>query len=158
MAIVVCSGLCVLVFGWVFSTTKLAQWQWDLLHWNYASHALLFALPTGVVVVDPARKCHYALKLAAGKRVSYCAILVAAPLLVLPIVGHLLTAPLRVSKVAIGYPLSTLVYQLVFVAVAEELFFRGFFQGELNRAFDKPFKIGNTRFGFGLLTVPRFLE
>lgn len=43
------------------------------------------------------------------------------------------------------------VYVLLFVALLEELFFRGYVQGRLNDAFERPYSLFNTSFGPGLI-------
>jgi len=45
---------------------------------------------------------------------------------------------------------STLVFATVFTGFGEELLFRGFYQGELNRVFPRRFTFGQTRFGWSL--------
>jgi membrane protease YdiL (CAAX protease family) len=50
-----------------------------------------------------------------------------------------------------GLLLSTLIWQFAFSGFGEEFYWRGYFQGRLNQAFDKPFSIFGVRFGIGLI-------
>ena len=48
--------------------------------------------------------------------------------------------------------LARVIHVLVFVALLEEFFFRGYIQGRLNDAFERPYSLFQTRFGPGLFT------
>ncbi|HUT53832.1 MAG TPA: CPBP family intramembrane glutamic endopeptidase [bacterium] len=47
--------------------------------------------------------------------------------------------------------LDTVVFTVVFCGVGEEVLFRGYIQGRLNRALGRPFKIAGVGFGWGLI-------
>jgi membrane protease YdiL (CAAX protease family) len=50
----------------------------------------------------------------------------------------------------IGWGL-TVVFMVVFCGVGEEVFFRGYMQGRINRAWGRPFRIRGVSFGWGLI-------
>lgn len=153
ISIVVGSGVFLLCFNWFFAGSHLADQQQSLLHWNYANHCLLFLIPLIFLRFDSERKRCYAILPAPSLRTVGYSLLISLPLLTFPFVGHLITGPFVLSKMAINHPISTAVFQFFFVAVGEELFFRGFWQGELNRTFGRRWKIGRTRFGWGVVAV-----
>ena len=74
------------------------------------------------------------------------ALLVGAPILADGLFADL-TQIETVARRGMG---NTLLFQLVFVGYAEELPFRGFFQGEFNRLFGQPYSWRGTPFGAGL--------
>jgi len=50
----------------------------------------------------------------------------------------------------IGWGL-TIVFTMIFCGVGEEVFFRGYIQGRINRAWGRPFRIRGVSFGWGLI-------
>jgi membrane protease YdiL (CAAX protease family) len=58
---------------------------------------------------------------------------------------------LRLVNADVGYIVSTLVFQIIFSGCGEELYFRGMYQGEVDRVCGKTFRIGGTHFGFGAI-------
>lgn len=153
VATVVGSGIFLLILGWCISLTPLARWQANHLAWNYLNHLFFFLIPAVLVLWDYSRKPYFALQTVADALVIRSSILVALPLLIVPLVGHIMESPLEISRTAKTHPFSTAVFQLIFVAIGEEVFFRGFWQGEINRSFGKPFNLGVTSFGWGLVGV-----
>jgi membrane protease YdiL (CAAX protease family) len=70
---------------------------------------------------------------------------------VLPLIIETVWGELKLVKNSLRYVISTVVFQILFSGFGEELLFRGFFQGELNRVFAKKFAFGRTRFGWGMV-------
>lgn len=147
------SGIFLLYFNWLLEGSQLGKYQSTLLHWNYAHHFVLILIPLFFLGFDSKRKRCYAVLPTGSLQIVRYSFLISLPLITFPFVGHLLTAPFVLSNTAANHPISTAVFQFFFVAVGEEIFFRGFWQGELNRAFGRPWSIGQTRFGWGVVAV-----
>ena len=152
-AIVLGSGVGLLVCNWLLQGTQIGQFQRENLHWNFSNHILFFLIPIFALKLATGRRRAYAISLKLTRQAILCSGLLVVTLLVFPLVGHLLESPLALRTHVARHFISTLVFQLIFVAVGEELFFRGFWQGELNLAFRKPWRLGATRFGWGVLAV-----
>ena len=75
----------------------------------------------------------YAISLGVTRQAILCSGLLAIPLIVFPLVGHLLESPLTLKPHVARQLISTVIFQPIFVAVGEELFFRGFRQGAQSR-------------------------
>jgi len=137
--------------SWWLSTTALNRWQSDHLGWNYSYHILFLLLPFFAVMLDRSRAALYGISLERWRSelrvgLPLAALLVGAPLLADGVFAELTP----IESVARRGMANTLLFQLVFVGYAEELLFRGFFQGEFNRTFGRPFSWKGTPFGAGL--------
>lgn len=140
--------------SWWLSTTALNAWQRTHLGWNYSFHLLFLLLPFLAIALDHGRSALYRVTLEnAGRELR-----VAVPLVVLlvgaPLLADGLLADLAVKDEIVRRGIiNTLVFQLLFVGYGEELLYRGFFQGELNRLFGQPFRWKGTAWGPGLLVA-----
>jgi membrane protease YdiL (CAAX protease family) len=148
-------GVCGVFFGieavlWPLEDTRLMAWQ-SRLHWNYLSHVLFVIVPAVAFVVLRRRPDDYALKSRNLPREAALGAMAAGLLFLVPLVAEALFGTLELKRHELGFILSTVVFQMVFSGFGEELLFRGFFQGELNRAFGKPYTVLKTPFGWGLI-------
>lgn len=143
---------CILALMWALPLTPLGQWQ-RAFHWNYISHTSFFVVPLLVMVLARRTAATYGLHSGDLRRellvggVGFC-LLVVAPLMGEGVFGHL-----RLKETSAGFVCSTIFFQIVMSGFGEEFLFRGFFQGELNRAWGRPFRWGGLRFGWGLIVT-----
>ncbi len=140
-------------FNWWLRTTPVGHWQGQHLHWNYAFHMIFILLPLLLVGFNRSRASSYGLTMSNWRMDLLVGVALAIPLFALPFVADILFGTLTLTPEAAPRIANTLLFQFLFVGFAEELLFRGLFQGELNRVFGRPFSIGSTRFGFGLLAT-----
>jgi len=138
--------------SWWLSTTALSRWQRAHLEWNYSFHLLFLLLSFVAVGLDRSRAALYGITLENAIR----ELRVALPLVVLmvggPILADTLFADLAIKEQIVRRGMvNTLVFQILFVGYGEEVLYRGFFQGELNRLFGKGWSWKGTPFGPGLL-------
>ena len=137
--------------SWWLSTTALNRWQSAHLGWNYSYHLLFLLLPFLLVAQDRSRAALYGIRLEGWKRELRVGLPLATLLVGAPLLADALFADLtQVETIAGRGMANTLLFQLLFVGYAEELLFRGFFQGEFNRLFGRPFSWKGTPFGAGL--------
>ena len=153
VAIVLGSGVGLLVYNLLLSGIQVRQFERTTLYWNFSHHILFFLIPLFATTLASGRRRAYAISSGVTRQAILSSGLLAIPLIVFPLVGHLLESSLTLKPHVARHLISTVVFQLVFVAVGEELFFRGFWQGELNLALGKPWKVGTTRFGWGVVAV-----
>lgn len=123
----------VVIAGWLLQSTTLAGWQRENLHWNFLLHGLMF-----LVVVIAMRGLgrsarEYGLFLPAWREGMNVGVFGAVLYLVFIVIGLAMGA-FTASKTLMAFPIGTLVYQVIFVAIFEELFFRGFLQHEFERS------------------------
>ena len=137
------------VFIRAIQSTSLYEWQSKYLHWRYMHQAVFFfVVPLLALVVLRRKPSAYALSWNRHVLASISTII--ALTLLLPILVDLCVGQLRPVRASAAYLLSTLVFQVIFSGCGEELCFRGMYQGEIDRALGKRFRIGATRFGPGL--------
>jgi membrane protease YdiL (CAAX protease family) len=122
-------------------------------HWNFSHHALYLIAPLVLAGVLTGRRTIYALNLVNWGKVLALGVIVSLPMVGLPLLCLRMNGLLQWSPQFAATMGQTLLFQIVFVAIGEELFFRGFMQGELNRAFGQPWHWGAARFGLGVVCV-----
>lgn len=140
-----------IVVNWWLSTTAISRWQAVHLRWNYAYHVLFPVFPLLGLALLRSRAASYGLSLKGWRLDARVGVYLAIPLIAFPLLGDALFGDLAVKPSVARFGLgNALVFQIIFVGFFEELLFRGFFQGEFNRVFGRPFTFGSTRFGLGL--------
>lgn len=138
--------------NWWLSTTALSRWQRTHLEWNYAFHLLFLLVPLGMVGMDRGRAALYGISLEYAGRELRVALPLVALMVGAPLLADALFADLAMKDVIVRRGvLNTLVFQILFVGYGEEMLYRGFFQGELNRLFGRRWRWRGTPFGAGLL-------
>ena len=146
--------LLVTAAGWLLSTTTLNAWQRTHLGWNYSFHLLFLLLPLVVVALDRSRGALYGITLEHATRELKVAVPLAIILVGAPLLADGLFAELALNEtIERRGMLNTLLFQLVFVGYGEELLYRGFFQGEMNRLLGRPFQWKGTPWGPGLVVA-----
>ena len=131
-------------------STRIYELQTKYLHWRYIHQAVFFLVaPLLAIVILRRKPSVYALR---WNRYVLAAIAAIVGLtLIVPIAADLVAGQLRPVKAGAGYLLSTLIFQTLFSGCGEELFFRGMYQGEVDRVFSKRIRIGGTSLGPGVL-------
>jgi len=140
----------ILLMLWVLPLTPVGAWQRGL-HWNYGSHTTYFAIPLIIMALARRKPAEYGLTLSNWRRELLAGGICFAVLVIAPLASEGLFGHVELKHRTIGFVCSTIVFQVIFSGFGEELLFRGFFQGELNRAFGRPFRWGTVRFGWGLI-------
>jgi membrane protease YdiL (CAAX protease family) len=141
-------------FVYFMVSTDLYRLQRRLLGWPFLQQAVFFfAVPILALALLRREPSEYGLRWnrhVAAAGATILGLTLALPIAVDGVCGQL--TPVDGG----GYLLSTLVFQVLFSGIGEELSFRGFYQGEINRAAGRPLAIGHTRFGPGLLVGALF--
>ncbi len=150
LALVVAVYVGILLVFWVLPLTPVQRLN-EALYWNYAGQSLFFVIPLFVLALARRAPADYGLTLCALPRELRVGGICFVVLILAPLLGEGLFGHLTLKHPATGFVASTIVFQLVFSGFGEELLFRGFFQGELNRAFGRPFRWGPIHFGWGLI-------
>jgi len=141
-------------FNWWFSTTSASRWQAIHLRWNYLYHVFFVVIPLLALLFGRSRASAYGLTLRNWRADLLIELCLAVPLIAFPFLADGLFGEMRVKPGVARYGLiNALVFQVLFVAFPEELLYRGFFQGELNRIFERPYALGAARFGMGLFVA-----
>lgn len=123
----------IVVVGWIFQSTSLASWQQENLHWNFILHSLMFLVPIVAMVSLRRTASDYGLCVPMWRQGMNIGVAGSAIFIVFVLTGVSIGS-LAASQSLMTFPFSTLIYQIFFVAVFEELFFRGFLQHELGRS------------------------
>ncbi len=144
----------VTMFGWWLSTTSINRLLFGEAGWNYAFHTVFILVPVPFLLLDWSRAESYGVTLKHWRSdlqlgVALVALLFVPGLLADFLLGELELAP----QVASRGILNTLLFLAVFVAVAEEFLYRGFFQGEFNRVLGRPCTLRRAKFGVGLFVT-----
>ncbi len=143
-----------IAFNWWLSTTSVGRWQATHLRWNYLYHVFFVVIPLLALLFGWSKASAYGLTLRNWRVDLLVGLCLAIPLIALPFVAEGLFGEISVKPGVARYGLiNALVFQSLFVAFPEELLFRGFFQGELNRVFGRPYALGAARFGLGLFVA-----
>lgn len=142
----------ILAFMWLLPLTPLGQWQ-RTLHWNYASHVAFLILPFVVMALAGRTPGEYGLRSNNVSRELTVGGVAFVVLVAAPLVGEGVFGQLRLKQATVGFVASTAFFQIVLSGFGEEFLFRGFFQGELNRALGRPLSWGNLRFGWGVIVT-----
>ncbi|MFA6242220.1 MAG: type II CAAX endopeptidase family protein [Candidatus Hydrogenedentales bacterium] len=129
--------------------TPIAGWQRGL-YWNYASHVLMIAVPVIALLLLRRKPAEYGLAPAWPRRELAVCAMVCPILIAVPILGEALFGNLALKHNTVLFVCSTILFQAVFAGFGEELLFRGFIQGELNRAFARRFRLFGVQCGWGL--------
>jgi membrane protease YdiL (CAAX protease family) len=142
----------VTVAGWGISAAGLNRALFGDTPWNFAFHAVFLLVPLSWMVLKPSRLKSYGIRGGDWPEDLKTGIVVFVLLFLPPLLADLLTGNVQLtSNAARSGLLSTAIFFLVFVGVGEELLYRGFFQGEFNRIWGRPFQFGRTSFGPGLI-------
>ena len=152
LLVVVAYAILLAWMGWL-PTTSIASWQREHLHWNYALQSLFFIIPLSILATRLRRLADYGLVWSEPRLHARLAVMLVIVLVLLPIAITALFGRLALDRTFAAFPLSTIVFHFVFSSFGEELFYRGFIQGELNRAFGRPWKIAGVPFGPGLIVA-----
>jgi membrane protease YdiL (CAAX protease family) len=138
---------------WWLPTTAFASWQYKRVHWNYAFQLLFFIIPLVAFVIGRRRPADYGLVLTEPRLHLRLAVMLVILLVLVPLASQALFGRLELNRTFAAYPISTIIFHFVFSSFGEELFFRGFMQGELNLAFGRPWRLAGVPFGVGLIVA-----
>jgi membrane protease YdiL (CAAX protease family) len=139
------------LFMWAWAASPPGGWEVDRLGANFVAHALFLAVPVAILLLARRSFRAFGLDLGVEWRASlkwgslFAAALAAPPLL-----------SLACGWLEIDVPrlwLSTVIFQVVFAGLCEEVLYRGYYQSRINGAFGRPFVAGGIRFGVGLVFV-----
>ena len=143
----------VLLWRWLLPTTPFAAWQRQHLHWNYGFQAIFFSIPLVLLLAGARSPADYGLRLAKPAFHLRLLLVVAVATVLVPLMVEWLWGRLMLDRTFARHTVSTLAFHFVFSSFGEELFFRGFAQGELNRGLGRPWRFGAARFGPSLIVV-----
>ncbi|MBI5095418.1 MAG: CPBP family intramembrane metalloprotease [Candidatus Hydrogenedentes bacterium] len=136
-------------FGEWFKTTALYAEQMRRLYWNYLFHLAFFLPPCVALILNPAKADAYGLSRRHIGQAMKIGALFAVPLVAAPMIADGLAGTIHLRPPISGRFMQSVFYQIVMVAVAEELLFRGYVQGELNRAFPAAHRLFGCRITAG---------
>jgi len=126
----------IVVAGWLLQSTALAGWQRENLHWNFLLHGLMFLVAVSAMRGLGRSAREYGLCLPGWREGMNVGVFGAVLYLVFVAIGLAMGA-FTASKTLIAFPIGTLIYQVIFVAIFEEFFFRGFLQHEFDRSWPR---------------------
>jgi membrane protease YdiL (CAAX protease family) len=146
------------VFVVVFAYSKWLPvsplaWIQDLFKWNFLFHVWFFLIPLSALAMKLGTLKGYGLTLPHSLRTV---VMGTAPFLafaLFPFLGEALFAEVKIQPRLVGHIPQTLLFQYLFAACGEELFFRGFIQGSLNAAYGRPWRWGETPLGVGAIAT-----
>ena len=152
--------------------TPLPFIQFRLVGWDFFAHALMTVVPIALIKLRRQRLRDYgislrqlrepeAIQLAIASSVILAAVWLVLAGTLLQAGGYQLSLNLPDAWFAKTWPVNetwitligvalTLVFEVVFCGLGEEVMFRGYIQGRLNAAFGRPWTIRGTRIGWGL--------
>jgi uncharacterized protein len=150
--VVLANAILIAWMSWL-RATPYAAWEREHLNWKYGVQILFFAIPLSILATRRRSPAQYGLafygrRLHARLAVMLPLVLVATPIAITAIFGRL-----TLNRTFVEFPVSTAVFHFVFSSFGEELFFRGFMQGELNLGFGRPWKVADVPFGPGLVVT-----
>lgn len=138
--------------GWWLSALSINRIIFGERSWNFTFHTLFILVPLVFLLLDRSRARSYGVTLENWRPDLRLGTIMVAILFIPPLLADLLSGNLELAPSAAQRGVvSTLVFVVVFVGLGEELLYRGFFQGEFNRAWGRPYTIRGTRFGAGVL-------
>ena len=154
-SVLVVTAACAVVLAavWWLPTTSLYRWQDAHLHWNYALQILFFIIPLSILATRRRTRADYGLVFAEPRWHARLGVMLVIVLVIVPLVIEAIFGRLALNRMFAAFPLSTIVFHFVFSSFGEELFFRGFVQGELNLAFGRRWKFAGVAFGPGLVVA-----
>ncbi len=154
-------------------TTRFSVFQYRLVGWDFFAHLMMFAIPAAVILLRGESLRDYGLgrgqlrdpDVKKTVRVSFTVLpviwLAVASAAVLSGAYHLrLNMPpewFGVWNKMSGLPFYlagmslTVLFEVVFCGVGEEVLFRGYIQGRINNALGRPWKIMGINVGWGLI-------
>ena len=136
---------------WLLRASAFAAWQREHLHWNYGFQIIFFVIPLSILATRRRSLEQYGLVFRDPRLHARLAVMLTIVLVVVPIAVTALFGRIGFDRTFLAHPISTVVFHFVFSSFGEELFFRGFIQGELNLAFGRPWKFAGVPFGVGLV-------
>lgn len=120
---------------------KMGIWQIQSgLHWNYIGHILFFIPPLIGLFLDRRKMDRYGLRKDRFVDSAKIGLVFAAMLIAFPFAADIAFGTLTLRPELRGQVTQSIFYFLVMVGIAEELLFRGYFQGELNAQFTKHYR------------------
>jgi hypothetical protein len=162
-----------LLFIKYLETTWFGVAQLNLVGWDFFAHLMMMAFPLAVTFMGQRRLADLGITRAQFfdsevRRISRIAVAELALIwLAFALVPHLfkgqrpmLLLPPYHFGVMLGLPLLesnllgrliTVIFTVVFCGLGEEVLFRGYIQGRLNRALGRPFRLLGVDFGWGLV-------
>ena len=152
LRLVLSAGCFLLILNWTLAGSAWRKAESSLLYWSFTHHLFFFLIPALMVWLNRDRRSRYGFRTQGASRYWKPVCFTCLPLLSVPAIVSIF-APIRVSETFATYPIATIMFQLVMVAAGEEIFFRGFCQGELNHAHGKPWRLGQVNFGWGVLAI-----
>jgi membrane protease YdiL (CAAX protease family) len=144
--------LFITALSWAISAWGLNRAVFGSSPWNYLYHIFFLLVPLAWMVRDRSRARDYCLPGEAWREDWSLGGVLFALLFFPGLVADGLTGNLQLTRWAVqsGIP-NTVLFMSVFVAFGEELLYRGFFQGEFNRVWGRPWSFRGTPFGMGMV-------
>jgi membrane protease YdiL (CAAX protease family) len=121
--------------------------------WNFLFHIWFFVIPLSALGMGLGSLQTYGLCFSLTPRNVGIGLAVFLPFVLFPLVGEALFAQVRLQPRLVGHVAETLLFQFLFVAVGEELFYTGFIQGTLNDVYGRPLRWGETSYGAGAIAT-----
>ncbi|MCL4695170.1 MAG: CPBP family intramembrane metalloprotease [Candidatus Hydrogenedentes bacterium] len=144
------------IYGSLAFLPQTPIWQLQSeLHWNYIGHILFFLPPLVGLLLNRRKVDLYGLRTDRFAESAKVGLVFAALLITFPLAADIAFGTLTLRPELRGQVAQSLFYFLVMVGVAEELLFRGYFQGELNAQFTKRYRFlgASITHGFGITVV-----
>ncbi|MBF0198362.1 MAG: CPBP family intramembrane metalloprotease [Planctomycetes bacterium] len=143
------------LFIFSVAQTPISSLQTKYLHWNYTHQIVFFViLPILILTFLKRKSTDYGLYWNRNVAASVATLL--GLTLVLPFAVDVVQGELNWKQGNIVYVISTLFFQLILSGCGEELYFRGIYQGEINRVAGRPWTILGNRCGMGFLIAGLF--
>ena len=120
------------------------------LRWDWAQRLVFILLPICVMFVLRREPSLYGLSLSRIRGELAVGLGVLIWLVLVVFLAEALFSGLASACTKIQLDVSTVIFAILCTGFAEELLFRGFYQGEFNRIFPRQFAFGQTRFGWSL--------
>ncbi len=138
--------------AFLFSFTSIAHLQEDILYWNYFITILSALIPVCILIVFKRRFKSYGLHFK-NARWDILWSLIFVFLIIIPSLITIMFgfASFDITKSQPQYFISTLIFQMIFTGLCEEIYFRGYIQSRLNEDFDHPYVAENIKFGPGVI-------
>ena len=137
-------------FLWWLKGVMPAPWGTGL-RWASTQHAVFILLPLCAMILLRRAPSLYGLNFSQLRRELAVGLAFVIWVAVLAFLAEALSSGVASAAIRIELNISTLLFAIVLNGFGEEIFYRGFYQGELTRVFPHRFTFGQTRFGWALV-------